>query len=464
MSHTGDVVHDVGLPSLRRRSLLGAAGITAAAVVLPAGRSFATARARSVPDPTGSLVTRWDTEPWSRGSYSALPTGVPAAVRRVIAETLVAGRVAMAGEYVDWAHPATVPGALRSGRAAARLLDDSGVSGRRVIVVGAGMAGLGAAAELMRLGADVLVLEARDRVGGRVCTDRSWGVPVELGAAWLEGVRKNAMVPLVRRAGLGRVPTDYDDEIVRSTSSGLPDPAAGRRASALIALADALERSEPPLSMSVATWLANHGWVCDGPDDWAVGTEIVQEYGLEPELLGTHAITEGANEYGRDDFVTGGYDHVPKMLAAALEVSLRTPVTSVSVGRSGVAVRGASGLELRADLVVVAVPLALVQAGMPTISPMPARVWSGISRLTTGSLQKVALRFDRDWWREDFGDDVRVIGLVGGRWTEWYDMSDVTGVPSLVGYCGGGAASRRPSSDAGCVDEAMGELRAAYRG
>ncbi|MDQ5974600.1 MAG: hypothetical protein QG661_1809, partial [Actinomycetota bacterium] len=113
---------------------------------------------------------------------------------------------------------------------------------------------------------------------------------------------------------------------------------------------------------------------------------------------------------------------------------------------------------------VVAVPLALVQAGLPTVTPMPAAVATALGGLTTGLLEKVALRFDRDWWRRDFGDDVRLIGLVGGRWTEWYDISDVAGVPSLVGFCGGSAAARRPASDAAVVAEAMAELRAGYAG
>ena len=75
-------------------------------------------------------------------------------------------------------------GALRSGRQAATLLDEDGVgvSGRRALVVGAGVAGLGAATKLRDQGAEVTILEARDRVGGRIHTNLSWGTPIELGA------------------------------------------------------------------------------------------------------------------------------------------------------------------------------------------------------------------------------------------------------------------------------------------
>jgi phytoene dehydrogenase-like protein len=70
-----------------------------------------------------------------------------------------------------------------------------------VIVIGAGMAGLAAARELVARGASVLVLEARDRVGGRVWTDRSLGFPMERGAHWIEGTDGNPLLALAQAAG-----------------------------------------------------------------------------------------------------------------------------------------------------------------------------------------------------------------------------------------------------------------------
>ena len=65
----------------------------------------------------------------------------------------------------------------------------------RVVIVGAGIAGLGAARDLRAQGFEVVVLEARDRIGGRVWTDRSLGVPVDLGGQWIE----SALVAFLRR-------------------------------------------------------------------------------------------------------------------------------------------------------------------------------------------------------------------------------------------------------------------------
>jgi monoamine oxidase len=65
-----------------------------------------------------------------------------------------------------------------------------------VIVVGAGMAGLVAAYDLREEGYDVTVLEARNRVGGRMFSDRSLGAAVDLGAAWIHGRKRNPLTEL----------------------------------------------------------------------------------------------------------------------------------------------------------------------------------------------------------------------------------------------------------------------------
>ena len=123
-----------------RRRFLSASGLVAAALV--AGPADALGRPRRrVPTPTASLVTRWDTDTWSRGSYSSLPAGTSPAVRRTLADAILGGRIALAGEYASTAYPSTTTGAYLSGQHAARRLLDL-VNARTAIVVGAGIAGL----------------------------------------------------------------------------------------------------------------------------------------------------------------------------------------------------------------------------------------------------------------------------------------------------------------------------------
>ena len=426
---------------------------------------------RRVPAPTASLVTRWDTDPWSRGSYSALPAGTSPAVRRTLADAVLGGRIVLAGEYASTAYPSTTTGAYLSGRhAAQRLLDR--VNARTAIVIGAGIAGAAAARDLRAAGLAVTVIEARDRVGGRIWSTDEWGVPVELGAAWIHGTRGNPIVPLARSAGLGLVPTDYDDAVARDTVTGLPSAKAEARWGRLDVLLEQLGEAWPPKSLSVADWLGRKGWITDRIDAWAAQVEVTQEYALDPGRLGVRATEEGAAYRDGDVLVAGGYATIVDDLLAGIDVRRGSAAQSVGVRGAKVDVALASGETLSADIAVVAVPLSLVRAGLPRLPDMSRGVRTALRGLVTGVFEKVVLRYDEQWW-----GDHRVYGIVGGgasgapagsaaalRWTEFYSLTDVLGFPALVGFSGGSSARSRPESDAACASEAQRALAAAFAG
>lgn len=467
------------MPSpLSRRNFLGAT--TLAATAIATGNTSALAQPTlaklpraKLPNPTASLVTRWDTDRWSLGAYSALPVGASAGVRQTLARAIVNNRLVFAGEYTDPEYPATVQGALRSGERAARTLIAND-PGPKIIVIGAGMAGVSAAHDLTSSGAQVVVVEARDRIGGRVHTNTSWGLPVEMGAAWVHALKSNPLVPLAQQAQLKLVPSDYDNESFRDTKTGRPSPSAERASNQLFSLLGRLENSWPNPSTSVASWLHQHGLPVNRFTTWSVETGIVQEYGLNASRLGARAPTEGADFLGGDAFVSGGYQRIPELLAAGLEVRLNSPVVNIDVSQSnGVHVTLESGAVLTADAVVVAVPVSLLQAQSPRITGLSKAIQAAIGGIATGDLEKVILRYDKQWWGRE-----TVFGIVGGgvpaqssilapgsalRWTEFYNLTDVVGAPTLVGFSGGSAARTRPKSDSACVAEALAMLQAAFR-
>src|SRR5215212_6591020 len=78
-----------------------------------------------------------------------------------------------------------------------------------ILIIGAGMAGLGAARSLRDAGWPVQIIEARDRIGGRVLTTRDWGVPLDMGASWIHGTTDNPLSEVAKKAGIETFPTDY---------------------------------------------------------------------------------------------------------------------------------------------------------------------------------------------------------------------------------------------------------------
>ncbi|GLT67663.1 hypothetical protein SLA2020_399550 [Shorea laevis] len=84
-----------------------------------------------------------------------------------------------------------------------------------VIVIGGGMAGMAAARALHDASFEVVLLESRDRIGGRVYTDYSFGFPIDLGASWLHGVcKENPLARLIGRLGLPLYRTSEDNSVL----------------------------------------------------------------------------------------------------------------------------------------------------------------------------------------------------------------------------------------------------------
>lgn len=217
------------LTSLSRRDFLalsGALGLVSACGGSSGSLSSAVTSAPSfgvanVPDPIGSLVTRWRADPFAQGSYSFLAKGSEPRDRDVLAAP-DNGRLFFAGEATDPDFPATVHGAVLSGqRAAEEILDSDAAS---VIIVGAGAAGLAAASMMAESGIDVRVLEARERIGGRVWTDTSLGVPLDLGASWIHGTSGNPLSALADSINAPRSTTNYENHLVRDARGNVVEP------------------------------------------------------------------------------------------------------------------------------------------------------------------------------------------------------------------------------------------------
>jgi monoamine oxidase len=355
----------------------------------------------------------------------------------------VAGRLLFAGEATSSASPAMVHGALESGWRAADLIEETAPSGARVTVVGAGAAGLACARRLVDAGFGVTVLEARARAGGRVWTEEIAGVPAEMGASWIHGVKGNPLTSFAEASGTDRVAFDYENYF--------PDPrqrVEGGRG--LATLNSSIGSFDWQSGTASTTPLSDLLPVRRTPGlQWAINSEISQEYGADPAGLSVFATDEGAWLRGGDALLAGSYQQM--ILDSTLEaegageipMKMETVVTEIRYDSGGVEVLDRSGSSTRSDFAVLTVPIGVLQSGAIRFRPgLPATSREGIAGLGLGLLDKLWLAFDEVFW----DDDVEMLSWIDparpGLWAEWVNGERAFGAPLLLGFNGGGEAWR----------------------
>jgi len=340
-----------------------------------------------------------------------------------------------------------------------------------VVVIGAGAAGLTAARLLHDRGVNVTVVEARDRVGGRVFTDRSWGIPIDIGASWIHGTMGNPVTDLRDEYRIDTVVTDvhsvamYDAAGVRLTpveqsqieeiadraieEIDRPTPARNPRASMGPIVGQAIAHAN--VHGTVRAGLCFHLW-----------EHFENEWGASPAQLSARWYKDTKYE-GEQEVFPDGYGQLFERLAEGLDVRTGHVVRRVDHDSRLVIVSIDGQAPITADYAIVTLPLGVLKAGSVTFDPpLPSGKLEAIADLEMGTLSKTWLRFDRVFWPED----VRIIAYLGtdsGRWSSWYAFQDVAGAPVLLGLNGGDTGKAIEAMEPGAIaSEAAAALQRCF--
>jgi monoamine oxidase len=268
-----------------------------------------------------------------------------------------------------------------------------------VVVVGAGMAGLTAARSLAEAGLKVLVVEAQDRIGGRIWTRHVGDAAIELGAEFIHG-RPPELWALIDEAGLETYERDglqvcFEDGTLSDCSSAMEE---------VFKLLEKLEDFEGP-DMSFAEYLDHEQIPMEERGriiGYVEGFNAADHREVSVMSLGVQQKAEDATGSDHNYRLRGGYDQLPRYLSERIaefggKVLTGTPVKEIH-WEEGLVVVVSDLWNFRAPHAVVTLPLAVLRGGKVKITPRPHHIVEAAERLRMGQVRRFTLLFSERFW------------------------------------------------------------------
>ena len=337
-------------------------------------------------------------------------------------------------------------------------------NGKTVVVIGGGISGLAAAKKLKENGFTVIVLEAQEKVGGRIRTDRSLGVAFDEGASWIHGPRGNPITSLATQARANTFLTSDDSvEVFNTNGIAYSDTVLTKAESQFESALNAV-RSAGTQTKSFQT-VFNSLYPTQANDKlWKYMLSAYLEFSTGGDIskLSSKFFDDDEEFNGDEVIITNGYDKVTDFMAQGLEIRLSTRVTGINYANTKVVIT-ANGSNIQADFVVVSVPLGVLKNNVIAFTPsLPANKIDAISNTNIGNVNKFLLTWKKPFW----DPDLQYIGYTPdtkGKFNYFLNIKKFTTSNGLMTFALGDYATVTENmSDSQIINEIMLHLKGIY--
>ncbi len=335
---------------------------------------------------------------------------------------------------------------------------------KTVIVIGAGISGLAAAKKLKEKGFTVIVLEAQEKAGGRLRTDRSLGVAFDEGASWIHGPKGNPITNLASQSGANTFLTDDDSvEVFDINGTAYSD---NLLTTAEDQFNDALDTVESEGSVNQSfQQVFNSLYPAQANNRlWKYMLSAFLEFNTAGDIskLSSKYFYDDEEFNGDDVIITNGYDKIADFLAQGLDLRLNTRVSAIDYSNAKVIIT-ANGSTLEADYAIVSVPLGVLKNGAITFTPaLPNDKSTAIAKTNMGNVNKFLLVWNTAFW----DTNLQYIGYTPetkGKFNYFLNVKKFASANALMTFAFGDYATvTETMPDSTVINEIMLHLKTIY--
>ncbi len=337
----------------------------------------------------------------------------------------------------------------------------------KILIIGAGIAGLAACNFLSKHGFDVTILEARERIGGRVFTDFSLGIPFDLGASWIHGTEGNPLVELAKLCHARYVFTDFDRGLFFDRHHQVIPMAElnlfHKQFEDILELTREFTRAAPQ-DMSLLTALTQVINLNQYSSTWQdLWNRCLKELSL---YMGADLAKLSARKWDEEEIIPGGnhlmldgYMPIAHELAKQCSIQFNHIVKKIISHNDYIEVV-TQREKFQCDKVIITVPFSILKNNLIQFEPaLPDIKLKALEHLHMGLLNKVALKFSHAFWPTDYAS-IAFSSKSTISITDFVNFFFAFQQPILVGFSAGTPAlAIEKLSDSEIVELVMQNLR-----